>query len=83
MAVAVITGVSRRIGIGAAVARRLAEAGWDLFLHSWSPHDAEQPWGADPEGLVAGDYADHFGSLNGWPRGCRLFDPTLEPLPPR
>ena len=53
MAVAVITGVSRRIGIGAAVARRLAEAGWDLFLHSWSPHDAEQPWGADPEGAAA------------------------------
>ncbi len=50
MAVAVVTGVSRRIGIGAAVARRLAEAGMDLFLHSWSPADAEQPWGADPEG---------------------------------
>ena len=53
MGVAVVTGVSRRIGIGAAVARRLAEAGTDLFLHSWSPHDAEQPWGADPEGPEA------------------------------
>ena len=53
MGVAIITGVSRRIGIGAAVARRLAEAGMDLFLHSWSPHDAEQPWGADTEGPSA------------------------------
>ncbi|MBA3905488.1 MAG: SDR family oxidoreductase [Pseudonocardiales bacterium] len=53
MAVALITGVSRRIGIGAAVARRLAEAGMDLFLHSWSPADAEQPWGADPEGVAS------------------------------
>ncbi len=53
MGVAVVTGVSRRVGIGAATARRLAEAGFDLFLHSWSPHDAEQPWGADVDGPAA------------------------------
>lgn len=53
MGVAIVTGVSRRIGIGAAVARRLAEAGFDLFLHSWSPHDAQQPWGADVDGPSA------------------------------
>lgn len=48
--VALVTGVSRRIGIGAAVAGRLAGAGFDLFLHAWSPADAEQPWGADADG---------------------------------
>ncbi len=51
--VALVTGVSRRIGIGAAVATRLGRAGFDLFLHAWSPADAEQSWGADPDGGAA------------------------------
>jgi 3-oxoacyl-[acyl-carrier protein] reductase len=51
--VALVTGVSRRIGIGAAVATRLGRAGFDLFLHAWSPADAEQSWGADPDGGTA------------------------------
>jgi 3-oxoacyl-[acyl-carrier protein] reductase len=53
---ALVTGVSRRIAIGAAVARRLAADGAAVVLHSWSPHDAEQPWGADaggPEAVLA------------------------------
>jgi 3-oxoacyl-[acyl-carrier protein] reductase len=49
--VALVTGVSRRIAIGAAVARRLAADGAAVVLHHWSPHDAEQPWGADPGGV--------------------------------
>jgi 3-oxoacyl-[acyl-carrier protein] reductase len=48
--VAVVTGVSRRAGIGFAVAQDLLAAGASLLVHSWSPHDAEQPWGADPIG---------------------------------
>jgi 3-oxoacyl-[acyl-carrier protein] reductase len=51
--VALVTGVSRRVGIGTAVARRLALAGADLFLQSWTPHDREQPWGPDPGGVAA------------------------------
>jgi 3-oxoacyl-[acyl-carrier protein] reductase len=47
---AVVTGVSRAGGIGAAVARRLAVDGAQLFLTGWSPHDAGQPWGEDPGG---------------------------------
>ncbi|MDQ1395446.1 MAG: 3-oxoacyl-[acyl-carrier protein] reductase [Acidimicrobiaceae bacterium] len=46
-----ITGVSRRIGIGYAVASRLARDGADVLAHSWTDHDAEMPWGADPLGI--------------------------------
>ncbi|MEV4186497.1 SDR family oxidoreductase [Streptosporangium canum] len=53
---AIVTGVSRRIGIGYAIARRLASAPMNVFACSWSPHDADQDWGADPlgaEGVIA------------------------------
>lgn len=45
--VALITGVSRRGGIGFAIASRLAQQGFNLVLHHFSPHDAVQPWGGD------------------------------------
>jgi 3-oxoacyl-[acyl-carrier protein] reductase len=51
--VAIVTGVSRRVGIGLAVARRLAALGAGLFVTSWTAHDREQPWGADPGGMAA------------------------------
>lgn len=51
--VALVTGVSRRVGIGYAIARRLAAAGASLFLHHYTPHDAAQSWGADPGGPQA------------------------------
>ena len=51
--VAIVTGVSRRVGIGLAVARRLAALGAGLFVTSWAAHDREQPWGADPGGVAA------------------------------
>jgi 3-oxoacyl-[acyl-carrier protein] reductase len=49
----IVTGVSRRAGIGFAVARRLLDEGAAVLLHSWAGHDAEQPWGADPGGVEA------------------------------
>ena len=48
-----VTGASRRIAIGAAIARRLVADGARVMLHSWSSHYADQPWGADPGGPEA------------------------------
>lgn len=47
---AVVTGVSRRVGIGFAIAKRLAELGADVFIQGWRAFDADQPWGADSSG---------------------------------
>ncbi|MEE1940343.1 SDR family oxidoreductase [Streptomyces sp. TRM 70361] len=54
---ALVTGASRRAGIGWAIARRLVAYGAGVYLHHHVPHDAAKPWGADPDGpgaLVAG-----------------------------
>ncbi|MUN62822.1 SDR family oxidoreductase [Kocuria sediminis] len=65
---ALVTGVSRRRGIGYAVAVELASLGASVFFHHYGPHDADQPWGGDDldavragvrealvEGAAAGD----------------------------
>lgn len=50
---ALVTGVSRRAGIGFAVARRLTADGLSVFVHGFGPHDAGQPWGADDADMDA------------------------------
>jgi NAD(P)-dependent dehydrogenase (short-subunit alcohol dehydrogenase family) len=50
---ALVTGVSRRAGIGFAIARRLRDDGVSVFIHGWTPHDVAQPWGGEPEGTEA------------------------------
>jgi 3-oxoacyl-[acyl-carrier protein] reductase len=45
---ALVTGVSRRAGIGHAIASRLEELGASVFRHGWSAHDEVQSWGAEP-----------------------------------
>lgn len=53
---AIVTGASRQAGIGAAVARALAEVGCDLLLSYYRAYDAEQPWGSaegEVEALLA------------------------------
>ncbi|MEM7342398.1 MAG: SDR family oxidoreductase [Actinomycetota bacterium] len=46
--VAVVTGVSRRIGIGAAIVDRLVADGARVMAAGWTSHDEDQPWGVDP-----------------------------------
>ena len=47
--IAIVTGASRRRGIGAAVCRALAQAGSDIFFTHWSPYDHRMPWGAEED----------------------------------
>lgn len=46
---AIVTGASRRRGIGAAVCLALAQAGTDIFFTHWSPYDRQMPWGAEED----------------------------------
>lgn len=51
--VALVTGASRRQGIGAAICRALAAAGADVAFTHWAAYDASMPWGADADGPPA------------------------------
>jgi 3-oxoacyl-[acyl-carrier protein] reductase len=64
--VVVVTGVSRRAGIGFAIARRLLHDGAKVLIHSFSAHDVEQPWGADAGGMDA--LIGELGGASDWLR---------------
>jgi len=49
---ALVTGVSRRAGIGFAIVRRLQQGGANVFVQGWAAHDAQQDWGAEPDGTA-------------------------------
>ncbi|AXE37223.1 SDR family oxidoreductase [Acidipropionibacterium virtanenii] len=59
-----VTGVSRRRGIGFGIASALADAGARLVIHHFAPHDADQPWGSeDVAALLADLDAAHPGCV--------------------
>lgn len=51
--VAVVTGASRRQGIGSAICRALAADGADIFFTHWRPYDGTMPCGIDEDGPAA------------------------------
>ena len=57
--VALVTGVSRPAGIGAAVAQRLHDMGATVFATGHPAHDAEMPWGVQPLSSLAFDVHEH------------------------
>lgn len=79
---ALITGVSRRRGIGFGVATALAGLGANVFLHHHRPHDADQPWGSDDLDAVRSGVADalHPDAVMGDAGADLRDDTTIEPL---
>ncbi|WP_258062794.1 MULTISPECIES: SDR family oxidoreductase [unclassified Rathayibacter] len=57
---ALVTGVSRRRGIGFAVAARLASLGAHLVVHHHRPHDLDLPWGGDDLDAVRSELRAHL-----------------------
>ncbi len=45
--IAIITGVSRLKGIGAAICKELAGAGYHIFFTYWTEYDKKMPWSID------------------------------------
>ncbi len=58
---ALVTGVGRTVGIGAGIARRLAESGWDIAFTYWTAYDERMAWGAQDgaAGVIADELTGH------------------------
>ena len=55
-----VTGVSRRVGIGHAIACRAADYGASIVAHHYRPHDVSPPWGADDVEAVMASIRSHL-----------------------
>lgn len=73
----VVTGVSRRAGIGYATACRLAAWGANVCCHHFAPHDVAQPWGSDDiDAVLSGVRAHLVGDARVVDVAADLSDPS-------
>ncbi len=68
----IVTGASRRVGIGAEVVRVLAADGWSVFTTWWTDYDASMPWGT-----AAGEVAELLASTGATGIEADLGQPTV------
>ncbi len=89
--VALVTGASRKIGIGAALAVALAESGWDVATTFWRPYDATMPWNSsESEAAAVVEHIRHYearaiaieADLSDPAAPARIFDAVTEELGP-
>lgn len=59
--VALVTGVNRTVGLGAAIATRLARDGFDVAVAHWTPYDERMPWGVQESDVarISQEIQDH------------------------
>lgn len=74
--VVLVTGASRRLGIGAAICRRLASDQWDVAITAWSPYDTRMPWGSNPTELSALVDEIRAAGADSWVVEADLSDPA-------
>lgn len=87
--VALITGVGRTAGIGAAIATQLAASGWDIAFTYWTAYDTRMTWGAEAgatdviQGILTGHGAAAVAieaDLTDTSVPARIFDETEKRL---
>lgn len=78
---ALVTGASRRGGMGYAIARRLAASGASVMLHHYRPHDDALPWGGDDIDAVASGVRDVLGDPAA--RAAEVSADMADPRAPR
>ncbi len=78
MSAVLITGVSRRRGIAAAVADRLRSGGWSAVTAGWTPYDTKNHTGSDEQTQT--DFQCDLGDASEPPRLIEAAEKKAGPL---